>query len=176
MSSDILLCQTAKHAVLHSFLKFFYIGPQTNICKALEQADGILEKSNREQENWGRVHDPLNPKASDIVWDYMNRNLFSLGVDAWWLDSTEPSFQIDSSLALLDCSDCYLGKNSRYLNHYAMATSRNIYKHQRGETDEKRVYILTRSGYADSRHTVLRHGPEISVHRGRCSAGRFLHC
>ena len=123
-------------------------GPQTNICKALEQADGILEKSNREEENWGRVHDPLNPKASDIVWDYMNRNLFSLGVDAWWLDSTEPSFQIDSSLALLDCSDCYLGKNSRYLNHYAMATSRNIYKHQRGETDEKRVYILTRSGYA----------------------------
>ncbi len=123
-------------------------GPQTHICKALEQAEGILEKANRKEENWGRVHDPLNPKSADIVWEYMNRNLFSIGVDAWWLDSTEPAYQIDSSLALLDCSDCYLGENKRYLNQYAMVTSRNIYERQRSETDEKSVYILTRSGYA----------------------------
>ena len=123
-------------------------GPQTNICKELEEADAILAHPDRKKEVWGRVHDPLNEKAADIVWKYMNQNLFSIGVDAWWLDSTEPSYDIDSSMALLCCQKNALGENRRYLNHFALCTGRNVYRRQRAESTQKRVYILTRSGYA----------------------------
>ncbi len=123
-------------------------GPQTAVCAELEQAGGILEKPERQGENWGRVHDPLNPAAADIIWKYMDKNLFSNGVDAWWLDSTEPAFESDNSRNLLQCTPCAKGSNRRYLNCLALNSSRNVYRHQRAKTDSKRVYILTRSGYA----------------------------
>ena len=123
-------------------------GPESSICKELEEAGGILQKPDRKGENWGRVHDPFNEKAADIVWKYMNRNLFSLGVDAWWLDSTEPAFESDNSIHLLECNPCAKGENRQYLNCFALNSSRNVYLRQRKESDQKRVYILTRSGYA----------------------------
>lgn len=123
-------------------------GPQTSICRKLEAVDGILAKPDKNNEKWGRVHDPLNKKASDIIWNYMNRNLFSKGVDAWWLDPTEPSFEKDCSLCLLECTPSVKGENRRYLNHMALCASRNVYENQRSVTEDKRVFILTRSGYA----------------------------
>lgn len=130
-------------------------GPETAICKELEQAGGILEKPERRGENWGRVHDPLNEKAADLIWNWMEKNLFDAGVDAWWLDSTEPAFETDSSLNLLECSPCAKGDNRRYLNHFALCTARNVYRHQRAKTSEKRVYILTRSGYAGQQASAV---------------------
>ena len=46
-------------------------------------------------ETWPRnagVHpyDPFNPKARDLYWRYL-KNLYDLGIDAWWTDSTEPA-------------------------------------------------------------------------------------
>ncbi|MEJ7662913.1 MAG: TIM-barrel domain-containing protein [Hymenobacter sp.] len=32
-----------------------------------------------------QVYDAFNPQARDIYWSYLNKNLFSKGVDAWWL-------------------------------------------------------------------------------------------
>lgn len=123
-------------------------GPQTSVCRELEAVNGILERPNRETECWGRVHDPLNEQAADVLWGYMNQNLFSLGVDAWWLDSTEPAFETDNSIHLLACTPCARGDNKRYLNSYALNCSRNVYQRQRRESEQKRVCILTRSGYA----------------------------
>ena len=37
-----------------------------------------------------KPYDVYNPEARDIYWDFMNRGIFSLGMDGWWLDSTEP--------------------------------------------------------------------------------------
>ena len=123
-------------------------GPDTAVTKELESVDGILDNKDRDHENWGRVYDPLNEEAADIVWRRMNESLFSKGIDAWWLDSTEPSFEKDSSIALLDCRDCARGENRQHLNCYALNTSANVYRRQRKTTDEKRVLILTRSGFA----------------------------
>ena len=30
------------------------------------------------------------PKHVDIYWKYLNDGIFKLGMDAWWMDSTEP--------------------------------------------------------------------------------------
>ena len=124
-------------------------GPNTEICRKLEKVDGILEKPNRKgEEKFGRVHDPLNNKAADLIWKEMKKNFFDYGIDAWWLDSTEPAFETDSSINLLECKDCKKGKNLNYLNCYALNYSKNVYTRQRAESNLKRVFILTRSGYA----------------------------
>ncbi|MBE6767980.1 MAG: DUF5110 domain-containing protein [Ruminococcaceae bacterium] len=123
-------------------------GPETAICKELEAAGGILAKPDRSGETWGRVHDPFNPKAAAIVWDYMRRNLWENGVDGWWLDSTEPDVGGSNSKNLRFCCDTAKGPARRFLNAYALASSRNTYTAQRAADESRRVFILTRSGWA----------------------------
>ena len=36
------------------------------------------------------VYDATNPEARKYYWDLMNKALFNIGVDAWWMDTTEP--------------------------------------------------------------------------------------
>ena len=36
------------------------------------------------------VYDPFHPGAREIYWDNLSKHIFSLGMDAWWLDATEP--------------------------------------------------------------------------------------
>ena len=40
-----------------------------------------------------KVFDAYNPAARDIFWQYLNKGLYDMGVDAWWMDATEPSFR-----------------------------------------------------------------------------------
>ena len=124
-------------------------GANTEVARELEAANAVLAKPNRAgEEKYGRVHDPLNPAAEAIVWGDMKSQLFDKGIDAWWLDATEPVYETDSSLHLLDCNPCALGDNKNYLNCYGFNVSKNVYNNQRKATDGKRVFILTRSGYA----------------------------
>lgn len=123
-------------------------GPETKICKELEAVGGILEKPDRSGENWGRVHDPFHPQAAAIVWDYMRRNLWENGIDGWWLDSTEPDIGGSNSKNLQFCCDTAKGPTRRFLNAYALASGRNTYRAQRAADENRRVFILTRSGWA----------------------------
>lgn len=45
---------------------------------------------NMEYPSGVRVYDAYNPEARDIYWKYLNDGIFKLGMDAWWMDSTEP--------------------------------------------------------------------------------------
>ncbi|MDR0962182.1 MAG: glycoside hydrolase family 31 protein [Mediterranea sp.] len=93
-----------------------------------------------------RPYDPFNPEARDIFWRYLNEGLFSLGMDGWWLDSTEPdhlSFKPED-LNLRT----YLGSFRRVRNAYPLLTVGGVYDHQRQVSSDKRVFILTRSAFA----------------------------
>ena len=54
-----------------------------------------------------RVYDPYNPEARDIYWKYLNKGIFSLGMDGWWMDSSEPD-HMDFKPSDLD-NKTYLG-------------------------------------------------------------------
>lgn len=123
-------------------------GPDTAVAGELEAIGAVLSKADPSKESWGKVHDPYNKEAADLIWVKMKKEFFDIGVDAWWLDSTEPGYDDANSLALLDCKDCCLGPNRRYLNTYALQTSQNVYERQRAAANHKRVFILTRSGFA----------------------------
>ncbi len=93
-----------------------------------------------------RVYDAYNPDARDIYWKYLNQGIFNLGVDAWWMDSSEPdhlSFEPND----LD-TKTYLGSFRKVRNAYPLMTVGGVYTHQRAVTSDKRVFILTRSGFA----------------------------
>src|SRR5260370_2926063 len=36
------------------------------------------------------LYDAFNPEARKYYWNLMDQALFKIGVDAWWLDTTEP--------------------------------------------------------------------------------------
>ena len=78
----------------------------------------------------------------------MKKEFFDIGVDAWWLDSTEPALEVDSAICLINCNPCSLGDNKDYLNCYSYNVSKNVYVNQRKCSNDKRVFILTRSGFA----------------------------
>jgi len=108
--------------------------------------------------NKGRIYDAYSEKARDIYWKHLDKGLFSVGVDGWWLDATEPELNWVDSLPASKKAIVSLGKNalgtfSRYLNSYPFFTCTGIYDHQRKTTSAKRVVILTRSAWLGQQRT-----------------------
>jgi alpha-D-xyloside xylohydrolase len=93
-----------------------------------------------------RVYDPYHPDARDIYWKYLNKGLFSLGIDGWWMDSTEPD-HFDWKPEDFDFTT-YLGSFRKVRNAYPMMSVGGVYKNQRAVTSDKRAFILTRSAFA----------------------------
>jgi alpha-D-xyloside xylohydrolase len=95
-------------------------------------------------------YDAFNPAARDLFWSQIDRNLFRLGIDAWWMDATEPDFggvfNLDRQRTHMNPTA--LGSGARVLNGYALENARGIYEHQRQAAPDQRVFNLTRSGFA----------------------------
>ncbi|MEO8885806.1 MAG: TIM-barrel domain-containing protein [Mucilaginibacter sp.] len=93
-----------------------------------------------------RAYDAFNPKARDLYWSYINKNLLSLDLDGWWLDSTEP----DHSRPKIGDENMltYAGSYRKVRNAYPLMTTGGVYEHQRATTAAKRVVILARSAFA----------------------------
>lgn len=93
-----------------------------------------------------RVYDAYNPEARNIYWKYLNKGVFSFGVDSWWMDSTEPD-HLSQKPEDLD-TKTYLGSFRKVRNAYPLMTVGGVYDHQRETTSDKRAFILTRSAFA----------------------------
>jgi alpha-D-xyloside xylohydrolase len=93
-----------------------------------------------------KVYDAYHPEARDIYWDHMNKGLFSLGMDGWWLDSSEPD-HFERQENDLD-NKTYLGSFRRVRNAYPIVHVGGIADHQKEINKNKRVFILTRSAFA----------------------------
>ena len=112
-----------------------------------------VEKGQRDWVGPGYVstfYDPYSKGARELYWKQINTNLFSKGFDAWWLDATEPDLQSNLSRkeTILREGPTASGSASRYLNTYSLMNSKAVYEGQRKVNPDKRVFILTRSGFA----------------------------
>lgn len=92
-----------------------------------------------------RVYDAYSPVARDIYWKHLTR-LYDLGMDGWWMDSTEPD-HLDAKPEDFD-TPTYLGSFRKVRSAYPLMAVGGVYDHQRATTSDKRVFILTRSGFA----------------------------
>ena len=143
------------HMIISIWASF---GPQTLQYKELDAKGMLMNFStwpqsgldtwppNRNYPSGVRVYDPFNPEARDIFWKYLNKGLFSVGIDGWWMDSSEPDH--------LDFKDedfnnkTFLGSFRKVRNAFPLMTVGGVAEHQRGASSDKRVFILTRSAFA----------------------------
>ena len=93
------------------------------------------------------LYDAFNPAARKYYWNLMNQALFKIGVDAWWLDTTEPETE-DRQTNILVTNQTFLGNGARYANMFPLMTTEGVYEGQRAASDQKRVFILSRSAFA----------------------------
>ena len=94
-------------------------------------------------------YDAFNPEARKMFWSQMNRELFGKGVDAWWLDASEPELRHapmleDTRHAM---NPTAFGTASRVLLAYPLMNAESVYEGQRAAAPDQRVFILTRSAY-----------------------------
>ena len=131
--------------------------PTTNNYKAMD-AIGALYKTTIDDgtKDWLNrnytFYDAFSAPGRKLFWNQVNTALFSKGVDAWWMDATEPDIVQPSPPTLealrRDVDKTALGTASRVMNAYGLMNSEAVYDGQRSVAPDQRVFILTRSGYA----------------------------
>jgi alpha-D-xyloside xylohydrolase len=158
------------------------LGPDTQIYRDMEQRGYLYSPV-----GWAgfRYYDAYNPAANDLYWRYASQGLFSKGIDGWWMDSTEPDIvnaltKEGEEYEMKRVENNHLGSFARYLNPYSLLITESVYKNQRKETDQKRVYILTRSTFAGQQRAAATTwsgdiGANWGVYKRQISAG-LNHC
>ena len=98
----------------------------------------------------GSFYDAYSADARKLFWKQMKEHLYTLGVDAWWMDASEPNVRdcTDMPYRKSLCGPTALGPSTEYFNAYALMNAEAIYDGQRGADNNKRVFLLTRSGFA----------------------------
>ncbi|MBE6217420.1 MAG: DUF5110 domain-containing protein [Bacteroidales bacterium] len=95
-------------------------------------------------------YDAYSADARKLFWNQMYEHYYPLGIDAWWMDASEPNIRdctnMDYRKAL--CGPTALGSSTEFFNAYAYMNAEAIYNGQRGVDNDKRVFLLTRSGFA----------------------------
>lgn len=112
-----------------------------------------VEKKERDwvgQGYFSTFYDPYSEGARKLFWEQISEHLFSKGIDAWWLDATEPDIHSNLSQEeyLLRIGPTAMGTSARCRNTFSLMNAKGIYEGQRQTDPDKRVFILTRSAYA----------------------------
>lgn len=95
-------------------------------------------------------YDAFNPKARAAFWDLMNKRLYSKGIDAWWMDATEPDMHSNLPVEIRKelMNPTYEGSATTYFNAFPLVNAKGVYEGQREQNKTDRVFILTRSAFA----------------------------
>ncbi len=97
----------------------------------------------------GSFYDPYSQGARDLFWQQIRDHLYTKGFDAWWMDASEPDILSNASIEYRKqlSTPTALGPSTKYFNTYALMNAMAIYDGQRGVDPDKRVFLLTRSGF-----------------------------
>jgi alpha-D-xyloside xylohydrolase len=141
----------------HLMISFWpYFRPGTKTYDEMEKLGYFIDKTKTAgfHPAGQALYDPFNPDARKYYWSLMNQALFKIGVDAWWLDTTEPETE-DRETNILVTNKTYLGNGAGYANMFPLMTTMGVYQGQRAESDQKRVFILSRSAFAGAQRNAV---------------------
>ncbi|MBO9661027.1 MAG: DUF5110 domain-containing protein, partial [Chitinophagaceae bacterium] len=123
-------------------------------------ANGWLYKRNiaDRQRDWiaqgytSTFYDAFNENARKGFWDLIHSKLYVKGIDAWWMDASEPDIlsNVSPQKRKEQMTPNAFGTAAESLNMYPLQNAKGIYEGQRGVDPDKRVFLLTRSGFAGS--------------------------
>lgn len=142
------------HAMISVWPKFYV---NTDNYKELDEKGFMYQQAVKDSvRDWiahgyiGSFYDPYSKEARQLFWDQMKENIYNLGMDAWWMDASEPDILSNASLEYRKklSTPTAIGSSTEFLNTYALMNAEGIYEGQRGEDPNKRVFLLTRSGFA----------------------------
>jgi alpha-D-xyloside xylohydrolase len=93
--------------------------------------------------------DFFNPAAANLYWQNFSTRMRSLGIDAWWLDATEP--ENDD----LHNRTVFVGSGDEFRLVYPLYVAKTVYEGSRKDAPETRVMILSRSAFlGEQRYSV----------------------
>ena len=99
---------------------------------------------------YSTFYDPFNDEARELFWEQMKEHLFTKGIDAWWMDATEPdmhsNFSVEERKLLM--SPTALGSGAEYFNAFSLMNSKGVYEGWMEAAPDVRPFILTRSAFA----------------------------
>lgn len=98
----------------------------------------------------GSFYDPYSAGARKLYWEQIKEHLYSKGFDAWWLDATEPDILSNASIEYRKAlsTPTALGPSAKYFNTYSLVNAMAVHDGLRETAPDKRIFILTRSGFA----------------------------
>ena len=102
-----------------------------------------------------RLYDAFHAQARDAYWRQAKKALYDIGVDAFWMDSTEPSdFYGEERGSMLAGARTAWGNGSQYANLYPFMATLGVYEGQRSVSPRERVFTLARSAFAGQQHNA----------------------
>jgi len=148
-------------------------GPETKPYKALENKNLLFDFTtwppsasqayppDMNNPSGVRVYDAYSAEARDIYFYFLKKGLYDKGIDAWWLDSTEPDHHFEKESDYDQTTALGVSYRS-VLNLFPLMTNMGMYEHLRSEglaalsakgsstslAAEKRVFLLTRCAFA----------------------------
>lgn len=148
------------HDSLHTHIMIsvwpkFYVGT-THFEEFRKQGWLYMRNVEKGQRDWvgpgyvSTFYDPYSEGARELFWKQIEQKLFRFGIDAWWLDCTEPDIQSNLSRTetVLRQHPTAMGSGARYLNTYSLMQCKAVYAGQRKADPDRRAFILTRSAFA----------------------------
>lgn len=97
----------------------------------------------------GSFYDAYSSGARKLFWSQMKEHLYKYGIDAWWMDASEPNVRdcvpLDYQQKLTGPTE--LGPSKEYFMGYALMNAKAIYEGLRETDNNTRVFQLTRNGY-----------------------------
>ncbi len=144
------------HFMISVWPKFYEGIPEYKIFND----NGWLYKRNvaNRQADWkgyiSTFYDVFNKDAQKGFWELLNKKLFTKGVDAFWMDASEPDILSNASpdKRKEEMFPSVIGPSAEFLNAYPLENAKGIYEGQRATNNNKRVFTLTRSAFAGSQH------------------------
>ncbi|SHF35960.1 TIM-barrel domain-containing protein [Dysgonomonas macrotermitis] len=134
--------------------KFYYT---TDNYKAFDKEGWMFNRAVKDSiRDWigtgyiAGFYDAYSEGARKMFWNQMSEKLYSKGIDAWWMDASEPDILSNASMQYRKelMTPTALGPSTEYFNAYALVNAQGIYEGQRSEKPNDRVFLLTRSGFA----------------------------
>ena len=121
--------------------------PNVDHFKELNEKGYIYQQSLKDDiRDW--LADPINdnkgfsygfyeayaPEARRIFWRQLYNKLGRIGIDAWWMDASEPNIRDCTPLDYrkLLCGPTFYGSSDEYFNSYSIVNAEAIYDGQRG--------------------------------------------
>ena len=100
------------------------------------------------------LYDAFNPEARKYYWQLIDKGLFKIGADAWWLDTDEPETEGRETSVLVN-NKTAIGSGAQYADLFSLMTTQAVYEGQRAASSDKRVFILSRSASAGTQRNSV---------------------